>query len=110
VGNLVNGVGRTAGSALVVRTFDALARSLPPPLNYAVGLAIFQLFFIPTGIMYWLASRSAPRDLADVDRLLRQRAGTPPAPTPPRPAPLTEASSTTEAPLTEAPFREASPS
>ena len=110
VGNLVNGVGRTAGSALVVRTFDALARSLPPPLNYAVGLAIFQLFFIPTGIMYWLASRSAPRDLADVDRMLRQRAGTPPAPTPPRPAPLTEASSTTEAPLTEAPFREASPS
>lgn len=90
IGNLVNGVGRTIGSALVVRTFDAL--------GYALGLAVFQLFFIPTGIMYWLASRTAPRDLADVDRRLRQRATAPPvpaqqhpAPQPP-PAPVTETS------------------
>jgi MFS family permease len=74
VGNLVNGVGRTAGAALVVRVFEALQRSLPPPLNYAVGLAAFQLFFLPTGIMYWLASRTAPRDIAIVDQMLRERA------------------------------------
>jgi MFS family permease len=74
-GNLVNGLGRTAGTYLVVRTFEALQRSLPPPLNYAVGLAAFQLFFIPTGIMYWLASRTAPADIATVDALLRDRAG-----------------------------------
>lgn len=73
-GNLVNGLGRTAGTYLVVRTFEGLERALPPPLNYAVGLAAFQLFFIPTGIMYWLASRSSPRDIATVDRLLRDRA------------------------------------
>lgn len=73
-GNLVNGLGRTAGTYLVVRTFEALQRPLPPPLNYAVGLAAFQLFFIPTGIMYWLASRSSPGDIAAVDRLLRDRA------------------------------------
>jgi MFS family permease len=73
-GNLVNGVGRTAGTYLVVRTFEALERGLPPPLNFAVGLAAFQLFFIPTGIMYWLASRTAPRDIATVDALLAQRA------------------------------------
>jgi MFS family permease len=76
-GNLVNGLGRTAGTYLVVRTFEALQRSLPPPLNYAVGLAAFQLFFIPTGIMYWLASRSSPGDIAAVDRLLRERARVP---------------------------------
>ena len=35
--------------------------AFPPPLNYAVGLAAFQLFFIPTGIMYWLASRTVAR-------------------------------------------------
>jgi MFS family permease len=74
-GNLVNGLGRTAGTYLVVRTFEALERAMPPPLNYAVGLAAFQLFFIPTGVMYYLASRSSPRDIATVDRLLRERAG-----------------------------------
>ncbi|HEY8453546.1 MAG: MFS transporter [Micromonosporaceae bacterium] len=74
VGNLVNGVGRTIGADLTVRTFDALGRALPPPANYAVGLAIFQLFFVPTGIMFWLASRTAPRDIATVRGMLRTRA------------------------------------
>lgn len=73
-GNLVNGVGRTAGSYLVVHTFGALERALPPPLNFAVGLAAFQLFFIPTGVMYWLASRTTPRDIATVNVLIRRRA------------------------------------
>jgi hypothetical protein len=74
-GNLVNGLGRTAGTYLVARTFQALERALPPPLNYAVGLAAFQLFLIPTGVMFWLASRSSPRDIAAVDRMLSDRAG-----------------------------------
>lgn len=73
-GNLVNGIGRSIGTDLVVRTFDALARPLPPPLNYAVGLAAFQLCFIPTGVMYYLASRTSPRDIATVDQLLQERA------------------------------------
>ncbi|QSB16905.1 MFS transporter [Natronosporangium hydrolyticum] len=76
-GNLVNGVGRTLGTYLVVRSFEALERSLPPPLNFAVGLAAFQLFFIPTGVMYWRASRSAPADIAEVDRMLVARATLP---------------------------------
>jgi MFS family permease len=74
LGNLVNGLGRAAGNGLVGLTFGALARSLPPPVNLAVGLAAFQFFFIPTGIMYWLASRSSPDDIADVQRLLDERA------------------------------------
>jgi MFS transporter, Spinster family, sphingosine-1-phosphate transporter len=73
-GNLVNGVGRTAGTYLVVRTFEALERAMPPPLNYAVGLAAFQLFFLPTGVMYYLASRTSPRDIATVQQMLRERA------------------------------------
>jgi MFS transporter, Spinster family, sphingosine-1-phosphate transporter len=74
VGNLVNGAGRTVGTVVVVRMFEALERAVPPPLNYALGLALFQVFFIPTGVMYWLASRTAPTDIATVDRLLRERA------------------------------------
>ncbi|MEV1289926.1 MFS transporter [Micromonospora sp. NPDC049679] len=74
VGNLVNGVGRATGNALFPVALRALHASFPPPLNFAVGLAAFQLFFVPTGIMYWLASRTAPRDIARVGRMLGDRA------------------------------------
>ena len=60
LGNLVNGVGRAAGNGLVGVAFPALRAAFPPPLNFAVGLAAFQLFFMPTGVMYWLASRTSP--------------------------------------------------
>ena len=56
LGNLVNGMGRSAGTSVTGAVFGALERALPPPLNFAIGLAVFQVFFIPTGIMYWLAS------------------------------------------------------
>ncbi|MEV4626295.1 MFS transporter [Micromonospora sp. NPDC049523] len=74
LGNLVNGVGRAAGNGLVGIAFQGLRAAFPPPLNFAVGLAAFQLFFIPTGIMYWLASRTSPRDIKNVHTLLQTRA------------------------------------
>ncbi|MEH1126912.1 MFS transporter [Micromonospora sp. CPCC 206061] len=74
LGNLANGVGRAAGNGMVGVVFRALQGPFPPPLNYAVGLAAFQLFFVPTGIMYWLASRTSPRDIAEVHALLEARA------------------------------------
>jgi MFS transporter, Spinster family, sphingosine-1-phosphate transporter len=73
-GNLVNGAGRALGNGLVGLVFRSLSVSFPPPLNYALGLAAFQLFFVPTGLMYWLASRSSPRDIEAVRRTLRARA------------------------------------
>jgi MFS family permease len=74
LGNLANGIGRAAGTWLAGRTFDALARALPPPMNFVVGIAAFQVFFIPTGIMFLLAARSSPHDIDDVQRLLSERA------------------------------------
>jgi MFS transporter, Spinster family, sphingosine-1-phosphate transporter len=74
LGNLVNGVGRAAGNYLAGRAIGTLSAAFPAPLNYAVGLAAFQLFFLPTGVMYWLASRTAPRDIAAVHTLLEERA------------------------------------
>jgi len=74
LGNLVNGVGRATGTGVIGVSFAALERIVAQPLNYAVGLAAFQLFFIPTGIMYWLASRTAPRDIATVQAMLEERA------------------------------------
>ncbi|MFC4107069.1 MFS transporter [Micromonospora zhanjiangensis] len=73
--NLVNGVGRAAGNGLVGVVFGALRTAFPPPLNFAVGLAVCQLFFIPTGLAFWRASRSSPRDIAAVHDLLDERAG-----------------------------------
>ncbi|MEV0268116.1 MAG: MFS transporter [Hamadaea sp.] len=74
VGNLANGVGRATGNSLVGVAFSALSRGLPPPWNYATGLALFQIFFIPTGVMYWLASRTCPKDIAEVGQVLHERA------------------------------------
>jgi MFS family permease len=70
LGNLVNGFGRAGGNAVVAVVFRGLASSFPPPLNYAVGLAGFQFFFVPTGIMYWLASRTVAKDIADTHAAL----------------------------------------
>lgn len=89
MGNLVNGVGRAAGNGLVSAVFHALQRALPPPLNYATGLALFQVFFVPTGVMYYLASRTSPQDIDAIRDLLRERAArdTPPVTPPPRAEP-----------------------
>ena len=75
LGNLVNGFGRAGGNAVVAVVFGVLAGAFPPPLNYAVGLAGFQFFFIPTGVMYWLASRTVATDLAATHAALLAAAG-----------------------------------
>jgi MFS transporter, Spinster family, sphingosine-1-phosphate transporter len=75
MGNLVNGVGRAAGNGVVGVVFRALAGALPSPTNYAAGLAIFQVFFVPTALMYYLASRTSPADITGIRRLLDERAG-----------------------------------
>ncbi|SNT65193.1 Major Facilitator Superfamily protein [Asanoa hainanensis] len=74
LGNLTNGVGRAAGNGLIPVAFALLASRYASPLNYSVGLAAFQLFFVPTGIMYWLASRTSPRDISGLHKLLEDRA------------------------------------
>jgi MFS family permease len=75
LGNLVNGVGRAGGNAFVGVAFRGLAGAFPPPLNYAVGLAAFQFFFIPTGVMYWLASRTVAKDMTDTHAALLAAGG-----------------------------------
>lgn len=71
--NLSNGVSRTLGNGLTSAAAGMLAARFPAPLNYAVGLAVFQLFFIPTGLCYWKASKTCPSDIARVRGLLAER-------------------------------------
>lgn len=74
VGNLVNGLGRAVGTGLTTATSDVLKRTLPPPFNLALGLSIFQIFFLPTGWCYWKASHTCPTDITAVRETLRTRA------------------------------------
>jgi MFS family permease len=70
VANLANGVGRSAGNGLTTAVAGAIERAFPPPVNYAVGLALFQVFFLPTGYCYWRAAETSPDDIdAVVDEL-----------------------------------------
>lgn len=74
VGNFVNGVGRASGTALTTVSADVISKTLPPPFNLALGLSLFQIFFLPTGWCYWKASKTCPTDIEDVRATLRERA------------------------------------
>jgi MFS family permease len=75
MGNLANGVGRSLGAGLTAAVASAIERSVPPPWNWALGLSIFQVFFLPTGWCYWKASETCPGDIIEVEELLERRAG-----------------------------------
>lgn len=76
VGNFSNGVGRALGTGLTTVTTDAIRKTLPPPFNLALGLSLFQVFFLPTGWCYWKASKTCPADIEAVRSTLRDRANT----------------------------------
>ncbi|MDX2342719.1 MAG: MFS transporter [Acidimicrobiia bacterium] len=77
VANFANGVGRSAGNGLTGAIAGAFETALPPPLNWAVGLSVFQIFFLPTGYCYYRASKTAPGDITEVRSILSQRAQEP---------------------------------
>ena len=74
IGNLANGFGRSIGNGLTGVAANALSRSFAQPWNFAIGLAIFQVFFLPTGYCYWRASKTCEADMDHVQEVLRRRA------------------------------------
>ena len=72
-GNFVNGIGRSTGTVLTAAAATTIERTIPPPLNWALGLSVFQIFFLPTGWCYWKASKTCPADIADVAATLTER-------------------------------------
>jgi MFS family permease len=74
LGTMVLGMGRALGNGLAGVAFAALGSTVASPWNYAWGLALFQLFFLPTGLCYYIASRTIPRDITRVRETLAQRA------------------------------------
>jgi len=71
---LANNIGRACGVFLVGVTFDWLQQTIAAPTNYALGLTLFQLFFLPAGLCFWFAARTTPQDARDVQETLQQRA------------------------------------
>ncbi|MEM7128887.1 MAG: MFS transporter [Chloroflexota bacterium] len=70
---LLLGVGLGLGSGLAGVAQTVLTSWFLPPWNYALGLALFQLFFLPAGYFYYLATRSTPGDLANARAILKRR-------------------------------------
>ncbi len=73
LGNLSNGLSRTLGNGLTVVAAGLLTSRFGPPLNYAIGLTVFQVFFIPTGLCYWMASKTCATDIGRVRSILTKR-------------------------------------
>jgi MFS family permease len=71
---LANNIGRACGVFLVGVTFDWLQQTIAAPTNYALGLTLFQFFFLPAGLCFWFAARITPQDARDVQETLQQRA------------------------------------
>ncbi len=61
VANLANGIGRGAGNFLTGVAAASLLGWFDEPRNYVIGLALFQVFFLPTGYAYWRAGTSRSR-------------------------------------------------
>lgn len=73
--NFANGIGRSAGNGMTGAVAGAFETALPPPLNWAVGLTVFQVFFLPTGYCYYRAAQTSPGDITEVRSILSQRSG-----------------------------------
>lgn len=72
--SIATGIGLALGNTLTGVVFTYLGAYLPPPLNYAVGLCLFQLVFIPAGWCYYQLTRTVPADVEAVRQTLAERA------------------------------------
>ncbi len=73
LGNLSINSGRAVGNALTGLVFASTTVWFYGPVGFAVGLAIFQVFFLPTGLFYYRLSKTAPEDIAKTRRALAAR-------------------------------------
>lgn len=72
VRELGNNITRSAGQAAAPALANA-AKGLPPPFNWILSLSILQFAFVPAGWGYWMASKTAPGDIAEVAATLTER-------------------------------------
>ena len=74
--NLSNGAGRALGIWLTPAAAVFFAARFDDPMNFALGLAVFQLFFLPAGYCYYRATKTTPKDIADARETVARRTAT----------------------------------
>ncbi len=72
--NFINGLGRSTGLIIIPVLVLSLEKIFPDPLNWVMSMIFVQLFFIPTGIFYALAAKTAPKDILEVKAKMKERA------------------------------------
>lgn len=70
---LLAGAGLAVGNGLTGFVLARLSVQYAPPTNFAYGLILFQLFFIPAGLFYFLTVRSTPHDITRARQILSKR-------------------------------------
>lgn len=66
-------VGNAISIALTGFVFTVLSKNFLPPLNFSIGLALFQLLVIPAALCYYGASKTVPADIEAVKQTLSAR-------------------------------------
>ncbi|MBE2197008.1 MAG: MFS transporter [Anaerolinea sp.] len=76
ISRLARALGSAFSVGLAGALFTKLGGTAVPPLNYAIGLALFQAFVIPAIICYGFARKTVPADVEQVRQTLRRYVGT----------------------------------
>ncbi|MEN8907511.1 MAG: MFS transporter [Clostridiales bacterium] len=71
--NLANGIGRTIGTAGIGVLITVMSLKFNEPENYSYALVAFQIFLIPSGILYYIMSKFSERDVDYVKKILKER-------------------------------------
>nr|WP_238884414.1 MFS transporter [Clostridium sp. YIM B02551] len=74
IANLANGFGRTIGNTGVGVMLASISSHTGEPTNYIITLIIFQLFLIPSSLLYIKMSKTNERDIMEVKSILKKRA------------------------------------
>jgi len=70
---LLAGAGLAVGNGLTGLVLAWLSSLFEPPINYAYGLILFQLFFLPAGYFYFLTTKSTPDNIVRARQILAKR-------------------------------------
>lgn len=74
VANIASSLGRTVGNVGVGYLFATVSKYIKEPNSYMITLIIFQLFLIPSALLYIKMAKSNAKDISEVKSTLRQRA------------------------------------
>ncbi len=73
---LLGGLGLAGGNALTGVVFAYLGTRFASPLNYIIGMSLFQFFYLLTALCFHQATKTVPQDIVEIKKILAERAET----------------------------------